>query len=152
MHPLRRSRLLLDRHPRPPFLRGPDRPRGKSAAAVRAHIAKLALDAVRTESALVTADARLRRIGRKVLVAIFAVWPELERHDRRALTKEKDHRKSDAPFERRISLDSGRVSPVMPGFVPGIRVLGGHAKIGDMDGRDVGERKRRRPSDGYARP
>jgi hypothetical protein len=30
----------------------------------------------------------------------------------------------------------------MPGLVPGMYV----------DGRDIGERKRRRPSDGYARP
>jgi hypothetical protein len=37
----------------------------------------------------------------------------------------------------------------MPGLVPGIHVL---AAKQDVDGRDIGERKRRRPSDGYARP
>jgi hypothetical protein len=38
---------------------------------------------------------------------------------------------------------------VMPGLVPGIHVFPG--KKADVDGRDIGERKRRRPSDGYAR-
>jgi hypothetical protein len=39
----------------------------------------------------------------------------------------------------------------MPGLVPGIHVL--LLRRGkDVDGRDIGERKRRRPSDGYARP
>jgi len=38
----------------------------------------------------------------------------------------------------------------MPGLVPGIHVLSSRTK--DVDGRDIGERKRRRPSDGYARP
>jgi hypothetical protein len=40
---------------------------------------------------------------------------------------------------------------VMPGLVPGIHVLTANSKE-DVDGRDIGERKRRRPSDGYARP
>jgi hypothetical protein len=39
---------------------------------------------------------------------------------------------------------------VIPGLVPGIHVLAASKK--DVDGRDIGERKRRRPSDGYARP
>jgi hypothetical protein len=39
---------------------------------------------------------------------------------------------------------------VMPGLVPGIHVFGATSK--GVDGRDIGERKRRRPSDGYARP
>jgi hypothetical protein len=39
----------------------------------------------------------------------------------------------------------------MPGLVPGIHVLDAEMKE-DVDGRDIGERKRRRPSDGYARP
>ncbi len=81
MYALGRSGLLLKRRPWPPFSRGPYRPRAKSAAAVRAHIVKLARDAIRTEGALVAADARLRRVGRKVLVAKFAVRPELQRHD-----------------------------------------------------------------------
>jgi len=38
----------------------------------------------------------------------------------------------------------------MPGFVPGIHVLVAASKV--VDGRDIGERKRRRPTDGYARP
>jgi len=39
----------------------------------------------------------------------------------------------------------------MPGFMPGIHVLKTSIKK-DMDGRDIGERKRRRSSNGYARP
>jgi len=39
---------------------------------------------------------------------------------------------------------------VMPGLVPGIHVFASFKK--DVDGRVIGERKRRRPSDGYARP
>ncbi|WP_156936846.1 hypothetical protein [Bradyrhizobium sp. WSM2254] len=39
---------------------------------------------------------------------------------------------------------------VMPGLVPGIHVLSYRGK--GVDGRVIGERKRRRPSDGYARP
>jgi hypothetical protein len=40
---------------------------------------------------------------------------------------------------------------VMPGLVPGIHVFAA-PKSKDVDGRDIGERKRRRPLDGYARP
>jgi hypothetical protein len=40
---------------------------------------------------------------------------------------------------------------VMPGLVPRIHVFLQSTKKG-VDGRDIGERKRRRPSDGYARP
>ena len=36
--------------------------------------------------------------------------------------------------------------------VPGIHVRNGRATAKNVDGRDIGERKRRRPSDGYARP
>jgi hypothetical protein len=45
----------------------------------------------------------------------------------------------------------GKHELVMPGLVPGIHVLQSRSKK-DVDGRDSGERKRRRPSDGYARP
>jgi hypothetical protein len=40
---------------------------------------------------------------------------------------------------------------VMPGLVPGIHVFA-TAEVKDVDGRDTGERKRRRSSNGYARP
>jgi hypothetical protein len=36
----------------------------------------------------------------------------------------------------------------MPGLVPGIHVFDGTKKR--VDGRDIGEQKRRRPTDGYA--
>jgi hypothetical protein len=41
---------------------------------------------------------------------------------------------------------------VMPGLVPGIHVLAAQSSKKDVDGRVIGERKRRRPLDGYARP
>jgi len=76
--------MLGDTYAWPPFLRGADRPRDKSAAAVRAHIIELFDRAVRTERAFVAADASIRRMRRQILVAIFAVRPELQRHGRRA--------------------------------------------------------------------
>src|ERR1700738_353017 len=82
MHALGRWRVFFDRHAGPPLRRRPDRPRHETAAAIRAHIVELVLDAVRAERALVAADARFRRMRRKVLVAIFAVRPELQRHGR----------------------------------------------------------------------
>src|SRR5258707_11348967 len=68
------------RHAGPPFLRRSDRPRRKAAAAVRADIVQLGLDAVGAERAFESADAGVRRVRRQVLVAIFAVRPELQRH------------------------------------------------------------------------
>ena len=63
-------------------VRGPDRPRRKTAAAVRADIVQFVLDAIRAERAFIGADPRFRRVRRQVLVAIFAVRPELQRHGR----------------------------------------------------------------------
>ena len=58
----------------------PDGARSETAAAVRADIVELVLHAIRTERALIAADARFRRRGREILVAIFAVRPKLQRH------------------------------------------------------------------------
>src|SRR6266436_1159117 len=80
MHSLVRWRLPDDACAWPPFLRGPDRPRREAAAAVRADIPDLGLHAVRAEGAFIGADPRLQRMGRKILVAIFAVRPQLQRH------------------------------------------------------------------------
>ena len=82
MHALVRRQLLGDAHAGPPLGRGPDRPRRKTAAAVRADIVQLVVDAIRAERAFVGTDPRVRRIRRQVLVAIFAVRPELQRHGR----------------------------------------------------------------------
>jgi hypothetical protein len=60
--------------------------------------------------------------------------------------------------KRAIEADSKAVKKIgyfeeliMPRLVPGIHVFAA-PKSKDVDGRDIGERKRRRPSDGYARP
>src|SRR6267378_3125023 len=58
MHAFVRWRPFIDRQSRPPFLRRPDRPWDESATAVWAHIVEFVLDAVRTERAFITADAR----------------------------------------------------------------------------------------------
>src|ERR1700709_353757 len=68
MYPLVRRRMLCDAHAGTPFRRRPDRTRHKPAAAVRADIAELALDAIRTERALIGADPRFRCIRRQILV------------------------------------------------------------------------------------
>src|SRR4051794_39266549 len=73
-------RSLPDRQSGTPFPRGPDRPRHKPAAAVRANIMQFVLDAVCTKRAFIAADARVRRMRRKILVAIFAIRSELQRH------------------------------------------------------------------------
>src|SRR6266849_6150770 len=133
MYPLVRWRALLDRQSRPPFLRRADRPRDKTTAAVRAHIVQLVLDAVRAERAFVRADARFHRSWRKILVAILAVRPELQRHglireflvatrsvpplpqgerERAAVAGTSSYsiyRKSRTGYECRISLDFGHL-------------------------------------------
>src|SRR5450759_2234503 len=48
---------------------------------------EVVLDAVRTEGAFEGTDARFRRMRRKILVAIFAVRPELQRHGHFVLSK-----------------------------------------------------------------
>src|SRR5258707_1039384 len=80
MHPLVRCGLFDHAGARPPLSGGPDRPRHETAAAVRADIIKPGLDAIRAEGAFVGADPRFQRVRRKVLVAIFAVRPKLQRH------------------------------------------------------------------------
>jgi hypothetical protein len=80
MHPLVRQRPLRHRLSRPPLPGRPDWPRDKTTTAVRAHIMEFVLGAIRAERALVRADARFHRGRRQVLVAIFAIRPELQRH------------------------------------------------------------------------
>src|SRR5581483_1988971 len=88
MHALGRGRLLHDRHAHPPFPRGADRPCHKSPSAIRTDICKLALDAIGAERAFIAANASLLRGGRKVLIAILAVWPKLQRHARNVLSRD----------------------------------------------------------------
>src|SRR5215475_6890830 len=80
MHALVRRLMLGDAYASPPFARRADRARYEAAAAVRADIGKLGLDAIGAEGAFVGADPRVKRVRRQVLVAIFAVRAELQRH------------------------------------------------------------------------
>ena len=66
--------------PGPPIVRRPDRARREAAAAIRTDVAQLIVDAVGAEGALVGADARLRAVRRKILVAIFAIGSKRECH------------------------------------------------------------------------
>src|SRR5579864_9450362 len=107
MHPLVRRYVLCDAHAGPPFPRGPDRPRCKAAAAVRADVEQFRVDAVRAEGAFVGADARVGRIRRQVLVAIFAIGTELQGHaDLLRAEASADDRKAARKSEGRISLRS----------------------------------------------
>jgi hypothetical protein len=72
--------VRLGAHAGTPRCGRPDRSRSETAAAVGAHIMELVLDAVRTERALIAADARFHRICGEILVAIFAVRSKLQRH------------------------------------------------------------------------
>ena len=60
MHALVGWRLLGDRYARPPFPRGPDRSRRKSASAIRTYVRELVLGTVRAERALIAANACIR--------------------------------------------------------------------------------------------
>src|SRR6516165_7613313 len=131
MYPLARSRVLFQRYARPPFLRGPDRPRHKSATAIRAYIAEFGLDAIGTKGALIAADPRLHGIRQKILVAIFAVRSKLQRHDGRVLAKEKRISQIGRVI-RMTNIPRFRtdISSVVPGLVPGIGAWDGRVKEG----------------------
>ena len=111
MHALARSRVLCQRYALPPFLRRPERSRCKSAAAIRAHVAELGLDAIGTEGALITADPSFGRIRPKILVARFAVRSKLQRHDGRILQRS-SMSKSCCYFFDRHSSSSSAISAV----------------------------------------
>src|SRR5690348_2736474 len=80
MDTLVRRRALLEGHAGTPFPRRTDRPRHEAAAAIGTDIEEPGLDAVRAERAFIAADAGVFRIRRQILVAIFAVRPQLQRH------------------------------------------------------------------------
>jgi len=119
MHALVRRWTLLDRQSGAPFLCRPDRSRDKTAAAVRAYIVQLVLDAVRTERAFVRADARFHSMRRKILVAIFAVRSELQGHGGLVGWNGADHRKSNAGRECRKPLDFGHLASKISDATPG---------------------------------
>src|SRR5579871_4525327 len=62
MHPLVGRHLLDGADACPPLALRADRPRHKTAAAVRANVEEFCFRAVRTERAFVGADARLQRV------------------------------------------------------------------------------------------
>src|SRR5882757_11410637 len=57
---------------------GPDRPRHEPTAAIGADIEQHILDARRAERAFIAADAGVGCVGRQILLAAFAVGPELQ--------------------------------------------------------------------------
>ena len=150
--------MFSDRHAGTPLLRGPDRPWGKTAAAVRADIVQPGLDAVRAERAFERTNARLRRVRRQVLVAIFAVRPELQRHARPMLRWVRS-----SQIMRRIRMpnlprfrplpsfrDAPPIFPLAPSVILRCALLGaprrmshGHASQSSFEAR----RRRRAPQD-----
>src|SRR5580692_6384145 len=158
MHPLGRWRMFSDRHAGTPLLRGPDRPWGKTAAAVRADIVQSGLDAVRAERAFERTDARFRRVRRQVLVAIFAVRPELQRHARPMLRWVRSSqimrpiRMPNLPRFRPLPSfrDAPPIFPLAPSVILRCALLGaprrmshGHASQSSFEAR----RRRRAPQD-----
>src|SRR5262245_17948833 len=86
MRALVRRQVVCHAYARPPFACGPDRARDEAAAAVRADVEQLGLDAIRAERAFIRANPRIHCIRRQVEVAIFAVRSKLQRH-REAIDK-----------------------------------------------------------------
>src|SRR5581483_4310376 len=80
MYTLGRGGALGDAQTGPPLGHWANGPRRETAAAIRADIMQDGLHAVGAEGAFIRADARVGRIRRQVLVAIFAVRPKLECH------------------------------------------------------------------------
>src|SRR6266404_6584931 len=117
MHTLGRWWVFSDRHAGPPLGCRPDRPRHETATAVRADVVELVLDAVRAEGALKAADARFRRIRRKVLVAIFAVRSQLQRHGRLVMSG-RGASSQIKPVKRMTNLPRFRTPAVIPGRAP----------------------------------
>src|SRR5215470_17183885 len=76
--PLCGARLFRQAEARAPFDYRPHRARRESSAAVGAHIVQHVLDALGAERAFVSANARVGRVRRQILVAAFAVRSQLE--------------------------------------------------------------------------
>src|SRR5438552_2355 len=70
--------MLAEADPGAPLGLRADRARHKAAAAIRADVEQRMLDAIGAERALITADPRIGRVGRQILVAVFAIRPEFE--------------------------------------------------------------------------
>jgi len=80
MHPFGRGRMPRERGAPAPLGRWPHRTEDKSAAAVRADVEQHRIDAIGAEGTFIAADPRLQCLRGKVLVAIFAIQPELEHY------------------------------------------------------------------------
>lgn len=72
------SRILAEEIIAIPIRRRSDRPRNKSAAAIRTDISQDLFDTGRTERALIRADPRLKRLRRQRPVAMFACRSEFK--------------------------------------------------------------------------
>lgn len=77
---------ICKRYARTPLPSRPDGSRREPAAAVWADVVQLVLDAIRTERALVGANARLSGGWRQVHVAVFAVRPQFQGHSQRLVS------------------------------------------------------------------
>jgi hypothetical protein len=77
---LGRRRALRQRQPHAPLATRAYRPRLESTTAVRAHVMQPLLGAVGAESALVRADASLRRVRWQISIAVFTVGAQLQSH------------------------------------------------------------------------
>src|SRR5262245_23533072 len=75
---LRACRILAEVVVALPVRLRPDRARREAAAAVGADVPDYVIDAIGAERAFVGADARLERVGRQRLVAVFAGGAEFE--------------------------------------------------------------------------
>src|SRR5271165_140058 len=100
-----RRRTFRDGKPRPPLCRGANGPRLEAAAAIRADIVELALDAVDAEGAFVRADAGERGVRRQITVAPLAIRSKLQSHVAN-LFSAKDY--------RRLQLAEAKTSRILP--------------------------------------
>jgi hypothetical protein len=76
--PLGGSRVFFAADARTPFGDRSNRARRKPAAAIGTDVAEDLVDAIGAEGALIAADPRIARLRRQVLVAPFAIRPELQ--------------------------------------------------------------------------
>lgn len=98
-------------------MRGPDRSRTETTAAVRTATAQYVLGTERTERAFEAADHRIGRIGRQIKIAAFAVGTELE-HMHSPRTDNSSNERKDRPILFESKHENRENSSLRP---PGLR-------------------------------